>query len=194
VSLQDRLKWDARYAEGAYAERLHASECLRQWLPRVPQGRALDIACGAGRNALYLAANGFSVDALDISAVALARARDAARLAGIDVRWIEHDLDDGLPVQGPYQLVTQLRYVNDAVTSAAPGLLAAGGFFVCEQHLRTQAAVSGPQSPRFRVAAGQLERLVPGLEIIALSEGLRTDPDGQRVALATLVARRPGKS
>jgi 2-polyprenyl-3-methyl-5-hydroxy-6-metoxy-1,4-benzoquinol methylase len=191
MSQQDRLKWNNRYAEGAYAERPWPSRCLREWLDRIPRGKALDIACGAGRNALFLAANGFDVDAVDISGVALARAREEAARAGVRVNWIERDLDDGLPVTGPYQLVIQLRYVNAAITRELASLLAPGGMFVCEQHLQTEAAVAGPQGPQFRVAPGQLARLVPGLEIIDIAEGLQTDPDGQPVALSRLIARKP---
>jgi 2-polyprenyl-3-methyl-5-hydroxy-6-metoxy-1,4-benzoquinol methylase len=191
MSQQDRLKWNNRYAEGAYAERPWSSRWLQEWLDRIPRGKALDIACGAGRNALFLAANGFDVDAVDISGVALARAREEAARAGVRVNWIERDLDDGLPVTGPYQLVIQLRYVNAAVTRAIASLLAPGGMFLCEQHLQTEEPVAGPQGPQFRVAPGQLAELVPGLEIIDIAEGLQADPDGQRVALSRLIARKP---
>ena len=71
-----------------YAERTHASALLEQWLARLPRGRALDVACGAGRNALRLAAAGFTVDALDISAAALERAATAAVDAGLTIHWI----------------------------------------------------------------------------------------------------------
>lgn len=136
------------------------------------------------------------VEALDISALALAQARQAAGAAGAQVDWIERDLDEGLAVAGPYQLVIQLHYVNAAITRSVPSLLAPGGVFICQQHLQTSEAVGGPQSPQHRVAAGELPQLAAGLEILHYAETLRSDPDGQRFALATLVARRspPGTS
>ncbi len=85
MSEADRAKWDARYAAGAFSSRPHPSEFLRANLALCPAGRALDIACGAGRNALFLARQGWSVDAIDISQAGLDRARSAA--SGLDIVW-----------------------------------------------------------------------------------------------------------
>lgn len=190
------MKWNARYAERSAGAAREISACLREWVEHAPPGRALDIACGTGRNAIFLASRGFVVEALDISALALAQARQAAGAAGAQVDWIERDLDEGLAVAGPYQLVIQLHYVNAAITRSVPSLLAPGGVFICQQHLQTSEAVGGPQSSQHRVAAGELPQLAAGLEILHYAETLRSDPDGQRFALATLVARRspPGTS
>jgi len=97
VSSQDRNRWNKRYAAGAYGDRTHACALLTRWLAEVEPGRALDVACGAGRNAIYLASHGFEVDALDISAQALARAAQRAKVADVSVNWQEQDLDDWRP-------------------------------------------------------------------------------------------------
>jgi 2-polyprenyl-3-methyl-5-hydroxy-6-metoxy-1,4-benzoquinol methylase len=98
MSQADRKKWDRRDREGAYLERVRPAELLVEWLPRLRQGTALDLACGAGRNALFLAQSGFSVDAVDISPVALERARASADSLGVIVNWLQADLDsDSLP-------------------------------------------------------------------------------------------------
>ena len=76
MSEEDRRKWNARYAEGAYGERPHPAQLLADWLPRLPKGTALDLGCGAGRNAVFLAQNGFEVQGLDVSDVGLERARE----------------------------------------------------------------------------------------------------------------------
>ena len=78
MSNTDREKWNERYTSGAYAARTHPTQLLADWIDQLPRGRALDVACGAGRNALYLAEHGYAVDAVDISSVALDRARAAA--------------------------------------------------------------------------------------------------------------------
>ncbi|GHE75543.1 methyltransferase [Streptomyces longispororuber] len=74
---------------------------------RLPPGRALDLGCGPGRNALHLAAHGFAVDAVDLSPAALAWAAERAREAGADIRFHQGDAfalgPDALP--GPYDLV-----------------------------------------------------------------------------------------
>jgi tellurite methyltransferase len=115
VSAAERDKWDARYREGAYRSRTHPTALLAEWLPRLPRGRALDVACGAGRNALYLAANGYTVTALDISSVALERGRRSAEERALSLEWLCADLDDdptlALPA-GPFDLIVWVRYVH----------------------------------------------------------------------------------
>jgi tellurite methyltransferase len=66
MSKLDRDKWNQRYAEDSY-RKTNPVTLLEDWLPKLPVGRALDVACGAGRNALFLARAGFTVDAIDIS-------------------------------------------------------------------------------------------------------------------------------
>lgn len=191
MSAAERDKWDARYREGAYRHRTHPTALLAEWLPRLPRGRALDVACGAGRNALYLAGNGFAVTAVDISPVALERGRHAAVERALDVEWRQADLDQApersLP-EGRFDVIVWVRYVQRALMPRLIERLRPGGTLVCEQHLATDAAVAGPTSPEFRLAAGELERSAHGLTVLHSYEGLVVDPDGRTVALAQLVA------
>jgi SAM-dependent methyltransferase len=163
---------------------------LEDWIERIPPGRALDVACGAGRNALYLAKRGFGVDAVDISAEALDRARESARRSSLVVNWWEQDLDQALVLENLYQLMVIIRYVNLPLISRLIGCLAPGGFLVCEQHLLTSASVIGPTSPTYRVKPGELTAVSARLQIHYLYEGPVTDPDGQVAALARLVAQK----
>lgn len=192
MSEADRTKWDERYRGGAYADRGQPSEVLRAWIHRLPRGRALDVACGAGRNALYLAAQGYQVDAVDISGEALARARESARAAGLEVNWIEHDLDAPPPLAPGYALVLAVRFMNLERVRQLADWLDPGGCLVTEQHLLTDAEVIGPANPAYRVRPGELRGLARGLELLHYEEGLFDDPDGRRAALARLVARRAG--
>jgi SAM-dependent methyltransferase len=190
VSDADRAKWDERYRTGAYGDRPHASTLLQDWIDRVPRGRALDVACGAGRNALFLAAQGFDVDAVDISAEGLARARRTAAERGLTVRWVEHDLDQPLALADGYTLILVVRFLDLPLIRRLGHRLAPGGFLICEEHLRTDAEVIGPGNPAFRAAPGELGEAAAGLEILQYEEGLFDDPDGRKAALARLVARR----
>lgn len=190
MTQEDRDKWNERYRQGAYATRRHPSALLQEWIDRIPRGRALDVACGRGRNALYLARNEFRVDAVDISREALKRARSRARTAGLDIRWIEHDFDQPLELDRDYALILVIRYVNLPLIGSLVGHLAPGGFLIVEEHLTTEADVAGPSSPAFRVAPGDLALVAGGLHVHLLQEGLFDDPDDRRVALARLVAQR----
>jgi tellurite methyltransferase len=190
VSTAERDKWDARYRDGAYRERTHPTALLAAWLPRLPRGRALDVACGAGRNALYLAQHGFTVTALDVSSVALDRGRRAADERGVTVEWLLADLDDDparvLP-DGPFDLVVWVRYVHRTLMPHLVARLGPGGALVCEQHLVTDEPTAGPTSPEFRLAPGELAGAAQGLRVVHAYEGPVTDPDGRLVALAQLI-------
>ena len=190
MSATDREKWNQRYRDGAYADRRQPSIFLQQWIDRVPRGRALDVACGAGRNALYLAECGFEVDAVDISAEALARARDTALQSGLQLNWLEHDLEQPLSLQNPYQLILNIRYVNLPLLRQLAAMLAPGGYLVCEQHLASEAAVIGPKNPDYRGKPGDLLAAAGQLHIHYLDESVVQDPDGRAAALARLVAQR----
>ena len=104
-----REDWNRRYAT---ADRIHATAVPNRFLVAeaadLPPGRALDVACGAGRNALWLAQHGWRVTAVDFSDVALAMARDLAAACGVEVEWIEADVATWTPPARAYDLVSVL--------------------------------------------------------------------------------------
>ncbi|HSS62940.1 MAG TPA: class I SAM-dependent methyltransferase [Gammaproteobacteria bacterium] len=190
MSDEDRNRWDQRYRNGSYRPRPHPTELLQQWQPELPRGRALDIACGAGRNALYLAACGYEVDAVDISPTALEGARAEARERGLEVHWIQADLDSFLPTQGHYDLVVVARYANRKLLPRLARALKPGGALLYEHHILTELEVDGPKDPDFRLAPDELRKQFAQLDIRFYREGLVKDPDGRTMALAQMVAFR----
>lgn len=199
MSDADRTRWDERYAAGAFSERTHPSAYLKAQFAQLGLGagaRALDIACGAGRNTLFLARQGLEVDALDISEVALQRLDKDAQRDGLPVVTHAHDLDQPLPfADDSFDLLIVIRYVNLTLLRPLSGLLRPGGILLIEEHLRSHVRVNGPGSDRFRVAPGALRRAINAtghpMQCLHEFEGLVNDPDGSRAALARLLARRP---
>lgn len=188
MSEEDRSKWDQRYAEDSY-HKGNPVRLLEEWLPRIPAGKALDVACGAGRNAIAMARAGFRVDAIDISSEGLKQARDAADALGLEINWIEHDLDDPFTFDRDYQLIIVLWYVDLSLINRLCACLAPGGYLICEEHLRSDADVVGPRSEEYRVAAGALRAAVGELEILHYAESIESNADAERVASARVVAR-----
>ena len=203
MSQADRDKWNARYLAGAYEARTHPSALLAHWAGRLhvtaPAPRAIDLACGSGRNALFLAKSGWHVDAVDISTVALGRLQAAADAENLPVNCVERDLEppssalDGFE-ECPYALALSMRYTGIPLIEALPLVLVPGGYLIAEMHFITEKTVAGPRNPRFRVARGELRKAGSALELLHYHEGLVTDPDGRTVALAQLVGRLPGTS
>ncbi|MEU4097672.1 class I SAM-dependent methyltransferase [Streptomyces sp. NPDC026673] len=105
--------WDDFYADRSRPVPFFVDkpdENLVEWLDRgliAPGGRALDLGCGPGRNARYLASRGFSVDAVDLSPAAIAWAQDRARGSGAAVRFHRGDAFAlaGTALRGPYDLI-----------------------------------------------------------------------------------------
>jgi len=200
VGQSDREKWNQRYREGAYATRKHPSALLVEWLPRLElvekPHRAIDLACGIGRNALYLAHHGWEVHAVDISEVALQKLV-AVAADGLEIRCTRMDLEAGQPwpaelkTAGPFDLAIMIRYTNLPLITQAKELLKPGGYLIVEAHRITDEDVAGPHGARFRVAPGALRAAAAGYEMIDYRESIVEDPDGRRVALARMLARRP---
>ena len=194
MSDDDRQRWDERYAGGSYRERSHPSAFLAEWLPTLAPHlgarRALDVACGQGRNALHLAAAGLEVDAIDISAVGLALAAETAAARGLTVNWIAADLDEAPLAAGAYGLVLVSRFLARARVADLARALGPHGVLLYEQHVDSDAEVGGPRSAAFRLRPNELLRLFADLHVVHYAEGLVADPDGRDMALARLVATR----
>ncbi len=189
MSKQDRDKWNERYAEDSYRKN-NPVTLLADWLPEFTAGKALDVACGAGRNSIFLAQAGYRVDAIDISRQGLHRARQQAESQGLSINWIEHDLDQAFRFDTDYDLIVVMWYVDLALITRLCGCLAPGGYLLCEEHLVTDQDVIGPANPAYRVAPGALREAVSGLEILLYEESIETASEDERVASARVVGKR----
>ncbi|MFC5236445.1 class I SAM-dependent methyltransferase [Pseudonocardia zijingensis] len=174
----DRERWDARHAVAGAGEPA-PPDALRGRTELLPAGgRALDVACGRGTVAVWLAARGFTVDALDVSPVALEAGRALARREGVDVHWRLHDLDAGLPAGGgPYDVVVCQRFRDPRWYPQLADRLAPGGLLVV-----TVLSEVGEGPGPFRAPAGELRAAFGHLEVLH-----HVERDGE----ASLVVRKP---
>ncbi len=132
----DAKAWDARYAETELMWSVEPNQFVANECADLPPGRALDLACGEGRNAIWLARQGWDVTASDFSAVALEKAR---RLAGdLTLEWVVADATTWEP-DGPYDLAV-LAYLQlpaderRAAVRHAFAALGPGGTFLLVAH------------------------------------------------------------
>ena len=191
MSQQDADRWDARYAAGEYAGRTHATALLEHWISCVPRGPAIDIACGVGRNAIFMAQSGLETEGLDVSAKALERAQTRAASLGVDVKWRCEDLDSVELANDHYQLIMVARFLDRRLFPQLLTALRPGGYLIYETHLATnQVDVGGPGNQRFRLQPQELLHLVHPLRVVHYFEGVTRDPDGAAMCLAQVVACR----
>ncbi|MCR9259925.1 MAG: class I SAM-dependent methyltransferase [Pseudomonadaceae bacterium] len=192
----DQQKWDQRYARDAQRTPPTPAPWLAGLVDQLPRGDALDLACGRGGNAIYLASRGCSVDAIDISPVGLQLARDAAQAAGEKVNFFCQDLSAQPDISAwQYDLIVMFHFMAPALLARLHHALRPGGVLMVEQHLRGYPDAAGPGSDRFRVAPGALAQTLNDLEIIWQEEGLLPqDSDRKNSASALIPLDTPERS
>ena len=131
--------WEGLYGERAQVWSGKVNAPLADRVADLPPGRALDLGCGEGGDALWLAERGWQVTAVDISTTALDRARAEAQRRGVQVDWQEVDLAVGLP-DGPYDLVSAMFFQSPValprveVLRAAAAQVGPGGHLLVVGH------------------------------------------------------------
>lgn len=192
----DDGNWDRRYRTGDYTPRTYPSALLADTIDWLPDGRALEIATGTGRNARFLADHGYAVDAVDISIEALRQARNATA-ADHEVNWIRADLEQFDVSPGSYDLVIGCFYHDLNLFPRLIDALSPGGILIYEHHVGPAAAVDrGPSSNRFRLRSNDLLRACLELTILEYRESKREYESGHRAgqtaAIASVLARKSG--
>ena len=183
MSKDEIATWDRRYLDGSYQARPSPFSFLEQVMDRLPhgsprRGRALDIACGGGRNALFLAAHGYDVEGVDGSPEALRLAKEQAGARGLAVRWTEADLDDYAPPQTGYAVIVNCFYLNHPLLARLVDALADDGYIFIEQHLRTPLPIPGNRD--WRMEPNELLATLSGLRIVRYEEAIGKDEDPGR--------------
>ncbi len=190
--------WDERYSRGDYAT-LEPSPLLERAVELCGVGggvtrRALDLACGAGRHALFLAARGFSVTAVDASRVGVEHLRERARQRGPDgdARVAELERGEFHIEPGAYDLVCDFYYLQRDLFPALRAGVRPGGLFVAAIHLSDEDPRARPTNPDFLLEPGELRAEFDGWEILHDHEtsGHDTDAGQHTRRSAELIARK----
>jgi SAM-dependent methyltransferase len=190
-------KWRERLAAGSHAETTGApNRFLVAEAKNLAPGRALDLACGAGRNAVWLAERGWRTTAVDFSEVALAAARRLASERGVTVEWNRADLLAFEPPRGAFDLVLVLYLQVPAVERRlvlrrAAGAVAPGGRLLAVGHHSDNFALGygGPKRKEVLFTETEAAAELPGLVVERAERVLRpveTD-EGVRHAVDALV-------
>jgi SAM-dependent methyltransferase len=194
----DSHEWDRRYAGAELVWTAEPNRFVVDELADLPPGRALDLGAGEGRNAVWLAARGWQVTAVDFSAVGLDKGRRLAGARGVAVDWVCADVLGYQPEAQSFQLVLvaylQLRAAElYGVLRRAAAALAPGGVLLVVGHDVTNLieGAGGPPDPAVLYTPESITRSLAGLTVLRAERVRRpvggAAAGGDREAVDTLV-------
>lgn len=171
MSREDIERWEKRYAECGPPD-WRPDPWITAGAAEVPPGRALDLACGRGRHALWLASRGHTVLGVDASMHALRAARDEARRRQLEARllFVQADLD--LPILAPasFDLIVVVRFLDRRLAPTIEELLRPGGTLLYATYTRERLRTHPDFNPNFLLESGELPTLFPRLTVLESEE------------------------
>jgi SAM-dependent methyltransferase len=199
----DSAEWDQRYAGRELVWTSDANRFLVAEAESLAPARALDLACGEGRNAVWLAQRGWRVTGVDFSAVGIEKARQLEHARRVHANWVVANLLDYAPEAQAFELVIVFylqvpRDERTPILRAAAQAVAPGGTFLLVAHdsSNIEHGYGGPQDPDVLYTAEDVAADLDGSGLhIDRAETLERPvdtPDGRRIALDAFVrASRP---
>jgi len=164
---EDRNKWDEKYAARSTDSFPIPDDWLLKSVEGLVPGRALELACGLGQNAMALAELGWQVDAIDISRNGLDLAAAHAASRNLDINWICADLDHWVPDE-QYDLIVLFRFLDwEAIPSIVKKCLKTDGLFCYEtfSHSQMDRADNHLKNSKFTIKNDDFSRYFPFLSI-----------------------------
>jgi len=181
---EDKQRWNERYLENPMPQTV--SPLVDKYIEHVNVGQAIDVACGTGRNTHYLADLGFLIDAIDISDYALERVRESSTIKKIDT-----DLDRYNLTPNKYDLIINVNYLNRRLVSQMKDALRSGGVVIFETFIVAHGDFNLPTTNLdYLLRKNELLHSFIGLDIIYYEERIDTNLRGERVKVASLVAKK----
>ena len=177
--------WDERYRKSpAPTEPASLLTSLESLFPK--QGKGLDLACGAGRNSVWLAGRGLDVAAIDLSGEALRQGRELASRRRCHVRWLQEDLQSYALGSAEYDVITCFYIRIPKLYSRISKALRPGGWVVYETYNLAQLQyASGPRDPEHLLRPGELLEAFRDLEVVFYLE------TSHERAVSSIIARKP---
>jgi tellurite methyltransferase len=182
--------WDERYRRGEYIIK-EPLPFFARLIDELKPGRFLDLACGTGRHAIFLAERGWQVTAVDSSSVGIELAKEAVRGRGVEVDWRVADLEQGefeIETEA-YHLIGVFYYLQRNLFPQIRAGVPSGGTVVAAIHMVDESPIARPMNPAYLLQPGELRAEFRGWEIQHDYEGTPTEGGHQR-RTAEIIARR----
>ena len=180
MSLDDRIRWDRQYlgSDGREEPAAFLKEILEAGHWEIAPGRALDIACGTGRNALFLAEKGFTVTAVDISRVGLELGARRAKERSFLISWQQADLESFQLPHAAFDLIVNINFLQRSLMPQIKSALMTGGHVIFETYLIDQQAIGHPKNPNYLLAHNELLEHFRDFHVLHYQEGKFAEEGG----------------
>jgi len=187
----DQKRWDDRFGKKDFAFGKEPNPFLKKHIRLLPKGRALDIAAGEGRNAVFLAQHGFEVDAVDISEIGLKKGQKLARGKGVKINTFLVDLDQYQIGKERYDLIANFYFLKRRLIPRIKKGLKKRGRVIFETYLLEHRTLGtgGPRQAKYFLKPNELLRLFKDFTILFYREGIFRE-GGKRKAVASLIAEK----
>ena len=187
----DQKRWEKRFGRKEFALGKEPNPFLKKHIHLLPKGRALDVATGEGRNAVFLAQNGFEVDAVDISEKGLKKARKLAREKEVKINTFLVDLDRYQIEKERYDLIANFYFLKRRLIPRIKKGLKKGGKVIFETYLLEHRTLGtgGPKQAKYFLKSNEPLRLFRNFRILFYREGIFKE-GGRRKAVASLIAEK----
>lgn len=185
---QDKLFWDNKYETEAYIFGKEPVEFLRENIDILPTGKVLDIAMGEGRNAVFLAKNGFDVDGCDISEIAVKKAQELAKENNVKIHAFVADLETYKLPQDTYDVIVCFYYLQRSLIPQIKQALKPGGMIIYETYTieNWERGLEGPKNKDYLLKPNELLNFFRDFKIIYYRELVLDN----KKAVASLIAKR----
>ncbi len=187
----DKKRWEERFKGNEFAFGKEANPFLKKHIGLLLKGKALDIATGEGKNAVFLAQHGFDVDAVDISGAGLRKARKLAREKGVRIQTFLADLDNFQIEKERYDLIANFYFLKRSLIPKIKKGMKKGGRVIFETYTLEQRTLrtGGPKQARFFLKPTEPLRFFKDFRILFYREGIFKE-GGRRKAVASLIAEK----
>jgi SAM-dependent methyltransferase len=185
----DQWKWDEKYRGRKFPNGQRPNSFLKKHIRLLGQGKALDIAAGEGRNAVFLAQYGWDVVAVDISRVGLKKAQQLAKQKKVKIKTILADLNGYNMEKRKYDLIANFYFLDRRLIPEIKRGLKKGGKIIFETYLADPAAkkLDAPENHKFLLKPNELLTRFSGFRVLYYREGVFKE-GGKKRAIASLLA------
>ena len=173
MSRDDQIRWDKAHAASHKSEQPTSllAEVIENDSWVIPPGKALDVACGKGRNAVFLAQLGFDVTAIDVSPVALQEGQRLAKEKSLTIKWQQADLASFDLPEAHFDVVINFNYLQRSLVRQLIACLRGGGHLIFETFLIDQQTLGHPSNPDYLLRHNELLNFCRDLRVLFYREG-----------------------